>query len=358
MSQQAQIRIASASLRALLDGLIDYAGLFPPAALDMKTAVSNYAHYLASEHRWALGRFIVPVARLGEFARAQRDLLTPDLLEFLDNAANATAAIAVVSMTGNPLLSLLFPERSVTQDSIARLFPWRVSAIAASESDFEAIAAFNSKHAGRTLIDAVEIKAASIDDVRKLRPLVPAGVTPYFEVPWDSRPELFQTIASVNARAKIRTGGVVETAFPPAHEIAQFLLECAKAKCAFKATAGLHHPVRCVKPLTYEPNAPTGKMHGFLNVFVAAILAREGVRSDAVEAVLLNEHPGNFIFTDDKCEVRAVHSVEKDGATHNTNFAIDISTERIRTARETFAIAFGSCSFTEPIEDLRSLHLL
>ncbi len=346
-------KTAAASLRALLDGLVDYAGLFPPAALDMKTAVGNYARYLLGEYRWALGRFIVPVARLEEFQKAQNALLNPALVKEL---------LAIAVTTAIPETRWFIPpdlgEGQLEGSPISGTFPWKLSAIVGNESELGTIEAFNSEHGSRALIDAIEIKAASIDDVRKLRPLVPEGVTPYFEFPADSRPELFQMIAAVSARAKIRTGGVVESAFPQAVTIAQFMANCAAAKCAFKATAGLHHPVRCMKPLTYEANAPTGKMHGFLNVFVAAVLAREGLRSDSVEAVLLNEQPANFVFTDEKCEVRALHTVDKDGATHNTNFSINISTERIRAVRESFATSFGSCSFEEPIEDLRSLHLL
>src|SRR5687767_12156988 len=58
------------SLRNLIERLIDYAGLFPPAALDMATAARKYAEYRESEYRWALGRFVVPVARLDEFEKA------------------------------------------------------------------------------------------------------------------------------------------------------------------------------------------------------------------------------------------------------------------------------------------------
>ena len=59
-------------LRILLRGLIDYAGLFPPASLDMADAVRNYAAYREGEHAWALGRFVVPAARLEEFERVAR----------------------------------------------------------------------------------------------------------------------------------------------------------------------------------------------------------------------------------------------------------------------------------------------
>ena len=58
----------AAGLRALLEGVFDYAGLFPPARLDMAETVRNYARYLDDEHAWMLGRFIVPTARLAPLA--------------------------------------------------------------------------------------------------------------------------------------------------------------------------------------------------------------------------------------------------------------------------------------------------
>ena len=54
------------SQKALLANLIDYAGLFPPAALSMEEAVRNYARYREGEHAWMLGRFVVPEARAHE----------------------------------------------------------------------------------------------------------------------------------------------------------------------------------------------------------------------------------------------------------------------------------------------------
>src|SRR5688500_6833993 len=56
------------ALHALLGDAVDYAGLLPPALLDMAGAVAEYASYLASPDRWALGRFVVPAARLSELA--------------------------------------------------------------------------------------------------------------------------------------------------------------------------------------------------------------------------------------------------------------------------------------------------
>src|SRR3954470_25046208 len=53
-----------ASLRALLSGAIDYAGLFPPAKLPLPEALDNYARYRGEPEAWMLGRFVVPASRL------------------------------------------------------------------------------------------------------------------------------------------------------------------------------------------------------------------------------------------------------------------------------------------------------
>ena len=110
----------------------------------------------------------------------------------------------------------------------------------------------------------------------------------------------------------------------------------------FKATAGLHHPLRCDRPLTYSADAPSGEMFGFLNVFIAAIFARKGVAAIELEPLLLAESAQDIRFTGGNIEWRG-----------------HIATEReITAARRDFAISFGSCSFEEPVEDLKSLGLL
>ena len=65
------------ALQILLAKSIDYAGLFPPAELDMQSAVNNYADYHDGPDAWALGRFVLPVGRLPEFAEAFESLTGP-----------------------------------------------------------------------------------------------------------------------------------------------------------------------------------------------------------------------------------------------------------------------------------------
>src|SRR5689334_1162740 len=57
------------SVRTLMAGLIDYAGLFPPAKLSMQAAAEAYARARMGEHAWVLGRFICPASRLAELSK-------------------------------------------------------------------------------------------------------------------------------------------------------------------------------------------------------------------------------------------------------------------------------------------------
>jgi hypothetical protein len=136
---------------------------------------------------------------------------------------------------------------------------------------------------------------------------------------------------------KLRCGGVTAAAFPSTDEVAEALDACRVAGVPFKATAGLHHPVRSFRE---EVGA---KMHGFVNVFGAALLAHEhGLGVKAIAEILAEEDPRVFRFSADAFAWRE----------------LSISTSRIRALRRDAVTSFGSCSFDEPREDLRSLELL
>ena len=107
---------------------------------------------------------------------------------------------------------------------------------------------------------------------------------------------LLDAVAANGLRAKIRTGGVTAAAFPAAESVAQFIATCMARGLPFKATAGLHHPLRCVRPLTYEPGAEQGTMHGFLNLFLMTGFARESYRPNLLEEVMEEEFNEVFEF--------------------------------------------------------------
>ncbi|MCA9294614.1 MAG: hypothetical protein KDA20_12445, partial [Phycisphaerales bacterium] len=288
------------SVRTLLTGLIDYAGLFPPTACDMATAVQTYARDLASPHAWMLSRLIVPVARLGEFETASEALLP---------RAGADGP----------------PE------------PWRVSALIGQDlkRDIDTLFEFNLKHEakpelGAVVVDAIELRCSNAQAVDSIMREVPEQLEPFLEV--DHRDDVRGVVAAMagtGARAKIRCGGVTPDLIPSAAQIASFIHACAAADVAFKATAGLHHPVRSEHPLTYEQNAPRGTMHGFLNVFGAAALASAcRLDADELERVILETDPRAFIFTETGLSWRDAH----------------VDAGRLARVRESFAVSVGSCS--------------
>jgi hypothetical protein len=310
------IRTARASAVAedaggvLLRELIDYAGLFPPASLGMGAAVAGYDAYSRSEWNWMLGRFIVPVSRLAEFEEA---------------------------FAGLPI--------SLDEG----LLNWRLSALLGADpvADVDRLREFNGRIAGegsrrRALVDSVEVKVAGAEEITRLSGVIPSEVVAYFEIPWSipvsSRTECIRALADSGRRAKIRMGGETADKFPVSESVIEFINLCAAADVPFKATAGLHHPLRSVHRLTYQPESPTAMMHGFLNVFLAAAFLRAGMEASVAARLLEEQSERAFEFDSDGVAWRQ----------HR------LSRAEIAAARRDFAVSFGSCSFTEPIDDLRS----
>ena len=293
----------------LLRDLIDYAGLFPPASLAMAPALANYDAYSRAERNWILGRFIVPVARLGEFEKAFTGLPTPT--------------------PGIPSwrLSVLLGSDPVADVARIREFNQRVQ---------------NTTSGRRAIVEAVEVKIANAGEITRLSGIIPAELAAFFEIPLSNCRECIAAVAACGRRAKIRAGGETADKFPPPESVVEFIRLCAASDVPFKATAGLHHPLRSVHRLTYEPDSPSAMMHGFLNVFLGAAFLRGGMDAALAVDVLKEESPSAFCFDADGVSWRDHRLGARD----------------LFLARRDFSISFGSCSFTEPIDDLRSLHIL
>jgi hypothetical protein len=318
------------AIHALMGGLIDYAGLFPPTKAPMSLAVQNYAKYAASNDAWMLGRFILPVSKIEEFRKAAMPHLAKQWSE---------------------------------EDEGGGM--WPISAIVDGDLDenLDSIFAFNSEHAeeknGLAVIDAIEVKvpptsvsdaAPSLAFIENSLEVMAEGVYPFFELPvigaGGKSVDLRGAIAALSgadAGAKVRTGGVTPEAIPMSRAVAEFIVACAQADVPFKATAGLHHAVRSERPLTYEPNCPRAVMHGFLNVFVAAAMVKE-YRIDAEAAAKILEETDARKFLVD-------HESIAWGPGR-------VNAESIERTREMFALSYGSCSFEEPVAELRELKLI
>jgi hypothetical protein len=146
----------------------------------------------------------------------------------------------------------------------------------------------------------------------------------------------------------LRTGGVVAEAIPSVEAIAAFIERCAQLAIPFKATAGLHHSLRGAHPLTYDANSPQATMHGFLNVFTAAAIASA-----------IGTAPHGMLATCLSDPVRANWHFGEDALTWSGDEQpVRIELDTLRAMRSNFALSFGSCSFEEPIRELRELDLL
>ncbi|CAN5873047.1 hypothetical protein BH24ACI1_BH24ACI1_12310 [soil metagenome] len=292
------------SVRALLAEIVDYAGLFPPSQLSMMESVNNYATYKNSRFSWMLGRFVAPVSRLDEFAESAKDSFSKN--------------------------------RDV----------WKLSVLAGEDiyETVQRIEDFNGKFSANAIADAFEIKAANALEIEHIAALIPENLTAYFELPLDENlTDSIATLAAVRHRAKIRTGGTTPEAFPTAEQITRFMRICLAANVPFKATAGLHHPLRSLKPLTYEKDALVGMMNGFLNVFLATGFIQQGFKPKLIQELLMDKRKDNFLFTDDGVLWRQEYF---------------ISTPQLKHLRSRGAISFGSCSFVEPIDDLKEIGIL
>jgi hypothetical protein len=282
--------VAMRTVEGLLHGAIDYAGLFPPAGLDLETTVRNYAVYRAGRDEWALGRLVLPASKLAEFA---------------DRWPQYVAE-------------------------------WPISLLLGDDYDMEMRLAVD---VGLRL-DVVECRPARIEDIVEIRRRMPGDALLFVESPQGCALEgMISAVANAGACAKIRTGGVVAEAIPASSTVAGFLVTCARHGVRLKATAGLHHATRGECRLTYEQHSATARMHGFVNFFVAAAAASEGASEIEVGEILDDGEPGNFDANNDGIRWRAR----------------SFSSDAIREMREGLAISFGSCSFEEPMEEMRAM---
>ena len=301
------------SLAKLVHHAVDYAGLFPPAGLPLDEVVRNFSLYRQLPTSSMLGRLVLPAARMEEFA---------SLIETL----------ALESQPGEP---------------------WRISALVPTVNEAakfsEAcrfLTEFNNAHRSRGFeVDSLEIKTDSPDDVAVTLAKLPSDFQAFLEIDCHADPSpsigrIAEQAKTAPVFAKIRTGSIVAEQIPGIQQVARFIQACAAHSVGFKATAGLHHPLRNEYRLTYDDDPPRGIMHGFLNVFVASIVAfDQQVPSNVIEEILSDTSPASFQF--------------EAGQICGREFQIDAS--RIRQLRLSSIQSFGSCSFLEPTEELQAL---
>ena len=302
--------------RALLDGLVDYAGLFPPAGLPLGAALDTYAAARAGADAWMLARFIVPATGLDALA-AEADRL---------------GGAARLSVLGLPA---------------AGGEGWGEAALRTVEAARATAAAHPGLVADRYELRVAPDAVASLDGgLGPLAEALGADAAAALEVPFATVPEATEPVAAfvadANGRAgrdvfalKLRCGGVTPDAFPPVEALARAVDAARRAGVPFKATAGLHHPLRH----TRELGGGEAAMHGFVNLFGGAVLARaHGLDADALAEILDDGDPAHFALGD----ALRWRGLSADGPA-------------VAEARQAFALSYGSCSFDEPTDDLRAL---
>ena len=318
-----------ASVRAFLDQIIDYAGLFPPAKLPLQDAVKRYVCLTeTSPHRRMLRSFVCPAARLHELFLLTKARRVPISVSALGQAAaNLEAfpsqteadmrAIADYRLAWQAAAPLVLPDDDQEEDQSLLIAQHKRAGIHAYE--VAPPASWPVKARSRGVADVLRIADHDMQV--------------FFEFPHANRLGLGQLPFGV----KLRCGGLSAGAFPNDETIASFIIACRNERIPWKATAGLHHPRR------YWDPALKVWHHGFLNVFAAGVLAWNHPVSEADLVELLADR-----------ELRDLH-FERDRIMWKK---WECNTRQIAESRASFATSFGSCSFEEPCADLTAMGLL
>ncbi len=329
------------SLRTFMHGLIDYAGLFPPANLPLNEAIDDYIKHLNGENSWMLGRFIIPVSKLNE----------------LDQF------VSLFDEIGPLELAVLGSGGDSNDEYLSKI-----------SNDMVKISDYRNRHSGKVRIEVYECKLPSNSPSKKTMKkatdlLNQNKLSHYHEFPelpdvginystdedessWDE--EILPVVSMIaelkGAGIKLRCGGIVKEAFPSVEQIAAMIQTCALIDIPMKCTAGLHHPIR------HFAEEYDAYMHGFINAFGAGIFtsnfpnpenSQERFRMFILLSHLIGEQVAdNFDFGDKGM-------IWKMGDDRDSIFEFD--NDSIRNCRGKNMISYGSCSFQEPMDDLKQL---
>src|SRR5207302_10636948 len=277
--------------------------------LDLERSLKNQAQYLRTTDAWMLSAFVLPVEQFGAAKQllAEFDPLHPLQVSALGPKTENAAAFR--------------------------------EALAKTDAAIRSLSAHNVDLVSVTQLEMFlphDVDSQLLSEARSILGSLPT----FWEAPSSRAEQTISLVAELNSNAdaptfgyKLRTGGVTADAFPTSMQIAQALVTPASHQVPIKFTAGLHHPLR-----QYRDEVQT-KMHGFLNVLGAAILAAEYKWDTNQTALMLeDENADSFSFTDEFFAWR--------------DWKID--TGRLQYRRK-FVTSFGSCSFDEPGEDSRVL---
>jgi hypothetical protein len=320
------------SVLVLLSRSIDYAGLFPPAQLPMEQAVRTYAGHLAGPERWLLARFVCPVGRLGELLAAGSALQDgPPLVVAALGTGGADGGAFIDALRRDNAAILRFLEAGAGRMAVdqyeVKLPPALASAPSVEEVGRLAGAASDILLAGRSMLVAVEARLVG-------SPPASMGV-------------VAEGLSKANAARKgpgirpvclkVRCGGAGAAAFPSVEELAGAIAAARDHGIVMKATQGLHQPFHHFHDALGTP------AHGFVNLMTAGALARaHDLPAERVAAILADEEPAHFVFSEEGLSWQG----------------LSLTVAEIAAGRRYGVASFGSCSFDEPLEGLRSAGVL
>lgn len=180
------LKTVSPLLKEVCSALIDYAGMFPPAALSYEDAVGNYRTYQKSDDSWFLGNFVC---------------------QKIDQIPEGVDTV-VLGLSSSETL------------------PSQVKAV------------------------ECKLKEWSDETLAGLRREVPVFVELVLETPvavntrWEqSWPRFFDSLAKHGLGFKLRFGGQGREDIPTCLQIKRCLQMAAERKLPLKCTQGLHHPL-------------------------------------------------------------------------------------------------------------------
>ncbi len=327
------------SLNIFMQGLLDYAGLFPPATLSLQNSLKNFAEYYHHNQKEWLGKFILPINKINETISI---LNKQNIFSTLENKAQLSIILSNCK-------SLSEYKNCAQNDliSIKNLINQIGNTI--NICSFEILPPIDIFNSGNTdllknfLIYSSEVLFEFKDKTDF-----------YCELPLSEKLNDYLTTIKIHNEninllkisVKLRTGGVTQQQIPSSKDIAEAIFLCAKHKIPLKATAGLHVPVP-------NENLQVGaKLHGFLNIFSCMLLCYNQILIDK-----------NIINIEEIKKIISSYSY-KDFKFSETGLQIGenkdrfISNQSMTALRKNYIKSFGTCSFLEPIGHLHENHFI
>lgn len=322
-------------MHQLLASSVNYAGLYPPASLKLNEALRSYVDFSHSKYVWMLANFVIPHDQL------------PLLANFADRKHQLKEALSLC----------------ITGPESQNLFEFK-NVIYSIEKEIKAA---HMGYPGEVRTNFLELKFP-LSSVKKLNPeelvkaleavvsttaesrLLPHRV--FFEVPgneYDSEitKKIIKVIAVHNqsilkrkvgnylfSGIKINCSDKKDGKIPDVRYLADVLLYARDANVAVKFSGKENTPFP-----GYNYSLGT-KTHGFLNIFVASVLAyTQDLTLEETIEVIEDKSPENFTFKDDYLAWRELAA----------------PTMEIKMLRMLSITSFNFINFTTPVDGLREL---